>query len=266
MKNKESKSDRLLKKCQEHIGEWVCIYCNSDSGQPAAISRVLREKGYLLEETQPGTYSKQMYCPHCGKKRSHIKLLSAEPANEKNRNTMSKKDRERIISCLGKRDAYTGASIKSSTPEIDHKTPFSRLEKDIDISNISNDEIPNHFQILTRANNLLKEKACKKCIKNGQRSPHMGINYWYEGNETYNGTCIGCGWHDGINWRAKLNNDLEKKNALIKAYQKYNLFLEEQLTNAYTYANLHGYNCSESDILQGETLRENIREIFYKEI
>ncbi len=68
------------------------------------------------------------------------------------------------------------------------------------------------------------------------------------------------------NWRAKLNNDLEKKNALIKAYQKYNLFLEEQLSNAYTYANLHGYNCSESDILQGETLRENIREIFYKEI
>lgn len=74
-------------------------------------------------------------------------------------------------------------------------------------------------------------------------------------------------WKMGFcNWIAKLNNDLEKKNALIKAYQKYNLFLEEQLSNAYTYANLHGYNCSESDMLQGETLRENIREIFYKEI
>lgn len=274
MKKKESKKttednsikERTLKAYIEHIGEDYCSVCASGSGQPAATIKTLRAEGYNFEERSEGQWAKTMFCKHCNEERSHYKLLSPEQTIEKKKRcTIYPSDKKRILKILGKKDAFTGASITSKT-EIDHKEPFARLDKDIKIKDLTDEEISNHFQILTPQHNALKEKACKKCIKNGQRPPFMCINYWYEGNELYNDSCVGCGWHDGITWRAKLNNDLEKKNVLIKAYQKYNLFLEEQLSKAYTYANLHGYNCSESDILQGETLRENIREIFYKEI
>ena len=63
---------------------------------------------------------------------------------------MTDEQRERVLSIIGKKDAYTGASITSSTPEVDHKEPMSRLTKDIDIDKLTDEEIPNHFQTLTK--------------------------------------------------------------------------------------------------------------------
>lgn len=215
---------KLLEECKKNIGEWVCTYCNSGSGQPAAVSRELRADGYLFEETSPGRYSTQMYCPTCGKKRTHIKLLSEEPVlDEKKRCSITKKDRERVLSILGNRDAFDGNSIVSSTPEIDHKTPFSRLNKDIDISKLTDEEIAEHFQILTRHNNLLKEKACKQCILTNKRTPFKKEKFWYVGDENYDNCigCVGCGWHDGVRYKEKLNQYIKNKKDLIKTCQEY---------------------------------------------
>ena len=82
--------------------------------------------------------------------------------------------------------------------------------QDIDIASLTNKEIEEHFQLLTREHNLLKDRACQYCIKNLKRPPLFGISFWYEGGEDYNGTCVGCGWYDGNQWRMKLNEFINK--------------------------------------------------------
>ncbi|MBR5133930.1 MAG: hypothetical protein IKV29_07490, partial [Alistipes sp.] len=78
-------------------------------------------------------------------------------------------------------------------------------DNDIDISKLTDDEVKTHFQLLTREHNLLKDRACQHCIKNGERPPIFGISFWYEGDGVYRGSCVGCGWYDGYMWRKKLN-------------------------------------------------------------
>ena len=205
-----SKADKLLEAFQDNVGEWTCGYCNSGSNQPAAIFRELKKRGYVFEEVAPNTWAKSMFCPICATNRSHYKLISVEPlADEKPRCTITPKHRKRVVSLLEGRDAFSGASI-TSTPEIDHKIPWSRLEQDIDIASLTNKEIEEHFQLLTREHNLLKDRACQYCIKNLKRPPLFGISFWYEGGEDYNGTCVGCGWYDGNQWRMKLNEFINK--------------------------------------------------------
>lgn len=205
MANKITQKQQLLSACQNRLNEWVCGYCNSNSTQPARITATLRSEGYVFEETKRG-YCKLIFCPHCGQKRTHYKLLSAEPINEsKEVHTITPSQRKRVISILGKKDAFTNATITSSTPEIDHKEPMIRRQKDINIDELTDTQIKDTFQILTRQNNLLKDKSCKKCKSSGIRPPHMGIYYWYAGDENYKGTCVGCGWYDGVAWRENLN-------------------------------------------------------------
>ena len=149
-----------------------------------------------------------MVCKHCGTERTHYKLLSLEPVfKAKPRITITLSQRKRVLELFEGRDAFSGASI-SSTPEIDHKVPWTRMENDIDIATLSDDEIKEHFQLLTREHNLLKDRACSHCKATNKRTPFLGIRYWYEGTEQYKGTCEGCGWYDGIKWRNNVNEHL----------------------------------------------------------
>ena len=52
-----------------------------------------------------------------------------------------------------------------------------------------------------------------------------------------------------------------KELELIKAYQEYIHFLSKAYDVAFTLANIHGYNCSESEIKLGQQLRNNIKEL-----
>ena len=199
-----SKADDLLLACQQNLGKWTCGYCGSDSNQPAAIFRELKKRGYKFEETAPNRWAKEMYCQNCGTNRTHYKLLAMEPVMpEHQRCTIDAASRKRVIALLNGRDAFTGASI-SSTPEIDHKVPWTRLEGDLDIRMLSDDEIKEHFQLLTREHNLLKDRMCGKCKLSNIRPPFFGIPFWYEGNQNYCGSCCGCGWYDGVKWREEI--------------------------------------------------------------
>jgi hypothetical protein len=204
-----SKKDILLNAFLKNIGEWVCGYCNSGSNQPAATFREIKKLGYEFEEYSPNRWGKDKYCHKCQNQRTHYKLLSANPKfSVQSRISIVGVERTRVITLLEGKDAFTGASI-SSTPEIDHKTPWTRLDKDIDTKDLSNDEIKNHFQLLTREHNLLKDRACGSCKVNNIRPPFIGINYWYKGDQNYNDTCEGCGWYDGKKWRESINNKLK---------------------------------------------------------
>lgn len=207
-----NRKEHLLKMLQEHVGEWVCLTCGTENaGQPAKYTNFLRNDGYVFEETGENRFSKQMYCEVCGKKTSHAKLLQVEQKNSyKPRLNMTPKEKARIRRILEDIDAFTEASI-SSNCEVDHKVPLTRLNEDIDSTKLNNDEIKEHFQLLTRDHNLLKDRACQHCLKYNERPPLFGITYWYVGDEHYNGTCEGCGWYDPSKWRDSLNQLIKKK-------------------------------------------------------
>lgn len=203
------KKEVLLKAFSEKLGQWVCAYCNSNSNQPAATFRELKKLGYNFEEIAPNRWGKNIFCNNCKSIRTHYKLINIYPIhNEKQRINIQVSDRKRIINILDGKDAFTGGSI-SSTPEVDHKIPWTRLEKDIYASGLSNKEILEHFQLLTREHNLLKDRACSSCKITNKRPPFMEIKFWFDGNENYLGNCYGCGWHDGAKWRRELNEFLK---------------------------------------------------------
>lgn len=209
-----SKPDQLLKVFKQNVGKWVCAYCASNSNQPAAAFREVKKLGYKFEEVAPNRWGKTMFCPSCLTERTHYKLISKEPQyEEKTRYGITATTRKRILRVLGEYDAFSGASI-TSTPEIDHKVPWTRLERDIDSNTLNDEGIKYHFQLLTREHNLLKDRMCGQCKINGTRPPFFGVKYWYQGDINYVDTCEGCGWYNPEKWKQELNRFL--KNATKK--------------------------------------------------
>lgn len=205
-----SKTDDFLIKCKENVGKWTCSLHTTGSNQPAAIFREVKKLGYEFEETSPGRWAKPMYCPECQQKTTHYKLLQTEPTlTKQTRLTIDSKTREHILDLFGNRDAFTGGTI-STNPEIDHKIPWTRLEKDIDATKLTDDEIRQHFQLLTREHNLLKDRACGHCKRYSERPPFLEIPFWYEGDSRYCGSCVGCGWYDGAKWREEIGNRIKQ--------------------------------------------------------
>jgi hypothetical protein len=48
---------------------------------------------------------------------------------------------------------------------------------------------------------------------------------------------------------------------LIKAYKKYINFLSNEYFDAFSFAHIHGYKCSEENIKLGEQMRNAIKEL-----
>jgi hypothetical protein len=206
-----SKVDGFLSYAASHVGEWVCSVCATGSNQPAAIFREAKKRGFVFEEPAPNRWATSRHCEECGETRSHYRLLKETAQfSEKKRLSISSDQRRRILKILDHRDAFTGASI-SSVAEIDHKIPWTRLDHDIDASKLNDAEIRDHFQLLTREHNALKDRHCGTCKASDVRPPFFAIPYWYAGGRDYKGTCEGCGWYDGEKWRlavsAKLTAD-----------------------------------------------------------
>lgn len=199
-----SKADDFLLECKKNVGKWTCSLHTTGSNQPAAIFREVKKQGYEFEEPSPNRWASTMFCPVCKQQTTHYKLLKLEPTlTKQTRLGIDKKTRERILTIFDNRDAFTGGSI-SSVAEIDHKVPWTRLDEDIDATVLSEREVREHFQLLTREHNLLKDRACGHCKTNNERPPFLGIPYWYEGDGVYRGSCEGCGWYDGEKWRKEI--------------------------------------------------------------
>ncbi len=111
---------------------------------------------------------------------------------------------------------------------IDHKLPMERWgsTEEPNESDMSEEEIGQKFQLLKKDaagnHNLLKSRACERCVANGQRGTPFGINYFYVGDDKWpkgvlergpsaESGCVGCGWYDFDKWRTGLNGLLEKK-------------------------------------------------------
>lgn len=222
---------KTLKAYKEHVGEWFCSTCASGAGQPAATMRSLRQEGYDFEKVSKKQWAKTLYCPCCGQERSHYKMQSSEPTCDKNKRfTITENDRKRVMKLLGNKDAFTGATSLTQL-EIDHKIPFTISEKDIKISTLTDMEILENFQLLTPDHNKLKNMRCQFCKETHIRPEFFGSKFYYEGDEHYKGSCVGCGWHDGVKWRDKYNDYTEHQKAVDNAKSNLINYLYQYLNN-----------------------------------
>ena len=79
--------------------------------------------------------------------------------------------------------------------EIDHKDGRLDDPRLNDSSRVTADD----FQALSKPANNAKRAHCKKCRETNQRYDAKRLGFpiaQYAGDEMYNGTCIGCYWHD----------------------------------------------------------------------
>lgn len=85
---------------------------------------------------------------------------------------------------------------------------------------MTSEEISRKFQLLKKDasgnHNLLKSRACERCLATGKRGYPMGIKFYYAGDENWSSNCpktgpdaergcYGCGWYDVEAWRIALN-------------------------------------------------------------
>ena len=110
--------------------------------------------------------------------------LPRKSSDALSRSGISEKLKNKIYKTLGQREVFWDRVLQTNELIIDHKFPSSRWkEGDTENSSeMSEQEIRNKFQLLTNQSNLLKEKACKSCVRENKRGTFLGIEWYYEGN------------------------------------------------------------------------------------
>lgn len=136
---------------------------------------------------------------------------------------VSPKTSKRIIDVLEGFDIYENK--KSSDCYPDYKFPEIRWgdenEKSENPDLMSNEEIKNKFQLLSKEIKQRKKVVCMRCYQSGNRSTAFNIPFFYKGNEKWDENipkkgkdaelgCIGCAWYDFAEWRKHLLYVLEK--------------------------------------------------------
>lgn len=196
-------------------GEWHCSACELPSSQPAKDIQQIRIQGFKFEGS-PSMWGEYLYCENCDSKTVHRKMKHTFPTEKPIvRAQMPRSFKTRVRKLYNHKDAFDG-STPSTTVEVDHRKPEVRWDEseDIDFDNITDKEIKEKFQVLSRKNNLLKSRKCEQCVKTGERPPFMGIEFWYKGDSTYNEDigCEGCGWYNPQKWKEALNLIVEESD------------------------------------------------------
>lgn len=198
-----------------YSGKWECRVCGpvpKVNPQPAARLGALKKLGYIIG-------SKRRACNVCNKKTMHDILIMLpdiesrfEDGNEL-RAPMSETLKARIKKVLDYKEVCF--DVKRSPVEliIDHKFPSQRwnVKESANPNDMSEQDIKKKFQLLTNQTNMWKSRHCDHCVKHNIRGDFMGINWYYAGNEKWNGKdandekgCIGCPWYDLEEWKSRL--------------------------------------------------------------
>lgn len=167
--------------------------------------------------------SKKDYCTKCQQKTTWDRW-TGETKKANAAANIAKKLMERILNFYSYTDIIEQRQRAVHELIIDHRFPMERwddVEESLSVS-MTESEISKKFQLLKKDSsgnhNLLKSRACERCIQTGKRGTTFGIKFWYEGNEEWNSDyqkgiqaeqgCVGCGWYDFDTWRNKLNKKL----------------------------------------------------------
>ncbi|MBA7472973.1 hypothetical protein ES707_08305 [subsurface metagenome] len=193
-------------------GEWHCGKHELPGTQPAKAIQIIRQHGFQIENST-------LYCYVCEYKTVHRRLVSVEPVTPSFvRLQLPSGLRGRILAYYRNVEAITLRQMLPSQLEVDHRFPQVRWVKDETFDpNMSEEQIHSKFQLLTREHNLWKSRYCERCKQIGERGTFIGINYFYEGDETWSSGipdgdeqgCVGCFWYDPETWRNRLNSELK---------------------------------------------------------
>ena len=193
--------------------EWHCSACELPSSQPAKDIQMLRKEGFEFVQNTGQGQGDYRHCENCEDTTFHRKLKYPFPTQKSiTRQDMPDSFKRRVRDLYDHRDAFDGSS-PSTTLEVDHRVPEVRWEESesFDYESMSDEEVREHFQILSRKHNLLKSRKCESCVENGKRPPFMEVEYYYEGGEEYEEAvgCVGCGWYNPHEWRASVQAELD---------------------------------------------------------
>ncbi len=198
-----------------YSGDWECRVCGpvpKVNPQPAARLRDLKKRGYIIG-------SRRKSCATCKQKTMHdilVMLPSIEAKFEHGnelRKPMSEVLKKRIKAILNYREVCFNVTRSEVELLIDHKFPSQRwnVPETDNPNNMSEQAIRNKFQLLSNQTNMWKSRYCDACVKTGKRGDFMGLNWYYEGNENWQGAtpydengCKGCPWYDLDLWKRKL--------------------------------------------------------------
>ncbi|MFZ4680691.1 MAG: hypothetical protein ACOYLP_11040 [Flavobacterium sp.] len=213
--NKESATYKVLNAL--YSGKWECRVCGpvpKVNPQPSARLASLKKSGYVIG-------SKRRHCTDCEQKTMHDLLIMLPPIEQRFehgnelRRPMSELLKTRIKKLLGYKEVCF--DVKRSPVEliIDHKFPSQRwkFQESDNPNNMTEPAIRAKFQLLSNQTNLWKSRHCDNCVKTGKRGNFMGIKWFYQGNENWEGDdtydekgCVGCPWYDLEKWKKELKN------------------------------------------------------------
>ncbi|VEP15047.1 putative restriction endonuclease [Hyella patelloides LEGE 07179] len=208
--------------------QWHCRSCEGKS-----IASEQYAGGGGIQGLQRGTKnrpglviaSKNEFCSQC-QKTTRWDCWTGEIKQANAAANIPKKLIQKILNFYSYTDIIEQRQRAAHELVIDHRFPMERwgsIEESLSVD-IGEDEIFKKFQLLKKDasgnHNLLKSRACERCIKEGKRGTPFGIQFWYEGNEVWTSNyqcgreaeqgCIGCGWYDFDTWRKKLNEKLSE--------------------------------------------------------
>ncbi len=209
--------------------QWHCRNCegkNIASGQYAGGGGI---KGLQRgNKSRPGLIiiKKNEFCLQCQKK-TRWDRWTGEIREANAAANIPKKLTQRILELYSYTDVIEQRKRSAHELVIDHRFPMERwgsIEESLSI-NMDENKIRQKFQLLKKDvsgnHNLLKSRACERCIKHGKRGTPLGIKFWYEGDEDWTSNyqhgvraesgCVDCGWYDFDTWRNELNKQLFEK-------------------------------------------------------
>lgn len=199
--------------------EWKSV--NSDfpaNNNGARRIQDLKDQGYTISTRT------SMFDSRLGKNCTHLMLLPLPRGGVTGYETWSPALKEKIIDLFNSTDAYENRKVKKDNIVIDHKFPEIRWDgttKRENLDQLSEEELRHDFQILDNQRNQQKREACRNCFQTNLRPSPFGIDYYYEGDESWPANvprqgkvaeigCKGCGWYDLQAWRESLNKKLGK--------------------------------------------------------
>jgi hypothetical protein len=202
--------------------KWHCTKCELKSAQ-AKTWQVWRQMGLQLRTDEKGNYYKKKFCNNCSANTIHRSLLTVDIQDDtKLRSNIPPSLAIEIKKTFNYQEAVLLRELLSKELEIDHKFPQIRWSKneEINVKNMTVNEIKRKFILLNRSNNLLKSRNCEKCVKTGERGNFPGIYYWYNGTSAWDSNttsydekgCIGCFWYDPYTWRESLNQLIKQSS------------------------------------------------------
>lgn len=205
-----------------YSGNWECRVCGpvpQVNPQPAARLRDIKKKGYIIG-------SRRRQCTNCNQKTMHDILVMLpnieskfEHGNEL-RKPMSDILKKRIKTILGNKEVCFNIVRSDVELLIDHKFPSQRWNQpETDNPNdMSEEDIRGKFQLLSNQTNMWKSRYCDTCVKTGKRGDYMGLKWYYQGDENWQGEtpydekgCVGCPWYDLEIWKHKLLEATKKE-------------------------------------------------------